>query len=131
MNQEADLYRWIRENLGRDMDVVRIENVAGNGVPDLNICHMGFEAWVECKFSRMTQVMLRPEQYAWSMRRANHGGSCFVLNYDPTYKDSLQIWTFPGFQVRPSGKYVRIVSEMHHEINQDAKQLRKVLFPAL
>jgi len=127
---EHELYRWIHDHFSKSMDVTRIENIAGSGMPDLNLCHIGFEVWLECKCLPPRLVLLRPEQYAWGVRRANHGGLVFVIDR-PVNEPVFFIWEFPRIVVKPAGKYVRITNAPGWEINQDPRQLLKVLFPML
>lgn len=125
---EQALYQKLRDKL--EGDICRIENVAGNGLPDLNICYNGIEIWVELKALNHNKVLLRPEQYAWAKRRANHGGSCYVLNYDPGNPIvSVCIWAFPNIDIQPAGKYVRITSVAHFSCDMVGRQLMKALFP--
>jgi hypothetical protein len=126
--KEQDLYHWVKSSFGKQMDVVRIENISTSGTPDLNLCFNGIEAWVEVKLLPPKSVLLRPEQYAWSMRRANHGGLCFIVNRDPV-NPVLHVWQFPHVEVLPSGKYVRVVNPPLSIIDHCPRQLQKVFFP--
>lgn len=124
--QEQQFYQWLRSNISGD--VARIESVVGSGVPDVNICYNGCEIWVELKVLDPKRVLLRPEQYAWGMRRSNNGGSCFVVCKD-IQNPVIHIWQYPHIECLPSGKYARIVTPSHKIIDQDSRQLMKSLFP--
>lgn len=60
--------------------VQRIENTAGVGVPDVNICYKGREYWIELKVCQ-PEILVRVEQWAWHNRRMANGGKCFLLAY--------------------------------------------------
>lgn len=62
--------------------VQRLESSTGAGVPDVNICWMGKEFWLELKVvTPRTGILIRREQWAWHNRRMNSGGKCFLLAY--------------------------------------------------
>lgn len=105
---ECDLNQWVRQQLP-DCDVLRIENTAERGVPDMNICHKGREAWLECKLFVRDKVLLRPAQFAWGMRRSSHGGRVCVLAWDVN-EDRLRGWVYPDIEIIPQGKYLMIMS---------------------
>jgi hypothetical protein len=128
MTPEQELYQKVLKNLKGH--VVRIENVAEAGIPDVNICYFGIDVWVETKVAKMRQVMLRPEQHAWMTRRAVAGGCCFVVSKIPE-APVLHIWQYPKIEVVPCGKYARIVNPPHWEIDSQVLQLQKVLFPMI
>jgi hypothetical protein len=55
--------------------------VTGRGVPDINGCWNGREAWVECKGARGTRldiVHVSPEQVGWCEARTRAGGRVFL-----------------------------------------------------
>jgi hypothetical protein len=78
-SNEPSLFNWLKNNIQGDW--IRIENVAGTGVPDVNYAIRGVEGWTELKVIRRktwdplkpVQVCLRKEQFAWLMRRGRHG----------------------------------------------------------
>lgn len=78
MRPEQRLTNWFVSHAPAEWHVVRIENVLGRGIPDLNICTEGVEFWVECK-ADSAGFYVRPEQWAWMSRRIASGGHCFVL----------------------------------------------------
>jgi hypothetical protein len=50
------------------------------GVPDLEGCYRGAQAWVECKATSGWAVKFSsPEQVGWHLRRAREGGVSWVL----------------------------------------------------
>lgn len=98
-------------------DWQRIETIT-TGVPDVHCCAEGFEFWAELKapMTRTGATFLRREQYAWGMRRAQHGGCVFVFS---RYVDIISIWKFP-FQAEPSSKgHVRITSRSRITLSLD------------
>lgn len=105
MKPEQAFYQMIRPHLLGH--VQRIENTAGDGAPDLNICYGGKEMWVELKVAISGEVVLRKEQYAWMTRRHQNLGKCFVI---ALHGDLIRIYVAP-FDVTPHGtgkKYVRL-----------------------
>ena len=64
----------------------RLETWAGVGVPDINACFRGVEAWVECKeilrpakaSSPIRHPKVREAQIAWETHRRFVGGRTFV-----------------------------------------------------
>ena len=115
---------------GIKADVCRVENGVGAGMPDINICLLGMEVWIESKIHLGSRgVLLRKEQYAWGLRRANAGGSVFVVAFDETAR--YHVWHYPHFQVVPvaGDKYVRISSEP--QTMGLLSQVKKILFPCV
>lgn len=75
------------------IDVVSIESYTSRGIPDINLCFNGFEAWIECKYEKGNQIKLRPEQKNWIKHRTNCGGNVFILVRRQTAKkDSIELW---------------------------------------
>ncbi len=67
----------------------RLENLVGSGVPDVNGCLNGIEAWVETKLIKGNQITFQPFQPAWLLKRLHHGGRVFVL---ARKDDTLMLW---------------------------------------
>ena len=76
--------------LRRHWDVQAIEDKYSSGIPDLNLCADGHEAWLELKVikefpTRSDTTLggvlkhLTNDQINWSKRRINHGGKCYLL----------------------------------------------------
>ena len=132
MTLEQNLNHWIQGALEK-CDVVRIESTTENGIPDMSTCHMGIEAWIECKIIHGWKVLLRKEQYAWGSRRTHHGGNICLIAYDPKH-DKLFGYRFP-LVAMPEGdnKYVRVESEPDFVIirSDPASKilLKKFLYP--
>ena len=76
---QTTISAWCRK---LNADPQRVENSAGPGTPDLNICFMGGrEVWVETKIESQDGVMkIRPEQKAWHVRRRLKNARCFFVS---------------------------------------------------
>lgn len=60
-------------------DWQRIESaLTGGGIPDINGCLDGVEAWVELKFTTAWSVAFRPAQIGWAERRMRAGGRVWL-----------------------------------------------------
>ncbi len=125
---------WIRSAL-EGADVARIENCVQLGMPDMNICLHGLECWVESKVANGRGIVLRKEQFAWGVRRAQHGGSVFIVAR--IHDELILLFKYPNLSVRPRGdqRTLDVVSEAYARIpgtDQVCKRmLRKALFPEL
>ena len=87
---ESKDYQTFKRNALEPLDRVdRIENFLVIGMPDVNCCVDGAEAWVEFKSSvepkRPTTALfgsnhkLSQEQKNWMLRQRNAGGRCYIL----------------------------------------------------
>jgi len=77
--------------------------ITERGVPDGNGCYEGVEFWIEYKKAKGNLVQLRPQQVAWLMKRARHGGNVFVAvrrQEPPSRKQKRgeldELWLFRG-----------------------------------
>jgi hypothetical protein len=60
--------------------VERVENAVAKGTPDVNICYVGTETWLELKvLDSKGRCELRPEQVLWHRKRQEQAGRVFVL----------------------------------------------------
>lgn len=111
--KEIKFWKWLKNKLKNEkVDFQRIENTTGGGVPDLNACFRGTEAWIELKVHVKGNVVLRKEQYAWIYRRFIHEGNVMVIALNPV-DNTVEFYTQP-FTVRKwgnNGKYVAVTSE--------------------
>lgn len=137
MKNEQDLSAYVRAIFSdRGEDFTRIETTTENGVPDMNVCSSGFDAWIEMKFIHRKVPVLRKEQYAWGLRRAQCGGLVIVLAYDPM-DDMIKLYKFPDIQVKSRGdnKTLDLVSRPHcsgiRSEPNTRKLIKKFLFPCL
>lgn len=70
----------------------RVENALTRGTPDVNLCHEGYELWLELKVLDAKGVCtLRPEQYLWHRKRQESGGHVFVLARNENVLKILQV----------------------------------------
>lgn len=133
--KEIKFWRWLKNKLSKEpVDLQRIENTTGGGVPDVNACHHGREAWIELKVHVKGMVVLRKEQYAWIVRRGHtHGGNVMVMALDPV-NSKVEIY-YPRFEVRKwgnTGKYVAITSEPQFTCDKgvgSAELVRAIFWP--
>lgn len=66
--------------------IQRVEDSMSPGIADMNVCHQGFEFWLEGKFLKdlpvrdntLVRVGLTPEQATWLETRQRAGGCVFV-----------------------------------------------------
>lgn len=100
-----------------DWDVLRIESLTGQGIPDCNIAikERPGNIWVELK--ALKYIKLRKEQYAWGLRRTmGYQDSVYLFN---GYNKIITIWKFP-FPVEPAGKgHVKPTSDPIYEMSYD------------
>lgn len=74
---------------------MRLENAVGTGMPDVNGCLNGVEAWIENKVTDGYAISFRPTQPAWIFQRVMHGGRVFIL---VRKKDTFYL--YHGSQIR-------------------------------
>lgn len=122
---EDDFRQRVRTAL-KGCDVMRVETGIHHGVPDLNVCRLGVEAWVELKIEERRGILLRPAQFAWGTRRASHGGRVCVIS---SLNDWVRVDRFPLSVVRV-GEYLAITSAPHKTfpLNQLSDLLKTILF---
>jgi hypothetical protein len=75
--RESQLWTLVKANLPGHL--IRIENLAGNGQPDVNGCHNTAEAWIELKVAKGNYLFFRTSQLAFFQKRHVEGGRVFVL----------------------------------------------------
>lgn len=100
---ESRAYRLLRERFRSlsDLHFMRIENLAGSGCPDINVCYAGRELWIECKevkrFSKGAKILrrkLRPEQLNWMRLRYAAGGATWICLYFPNRQPRISFIAF-------------------------------------
>lgn len=76
--KEANVRHMLIEKFEKQADCCAIENEAGSGIPDLNVCYKGKDFWIEIKYREelpkriSTPALgkaLRPSQRIWFKRR--------------------------------------------------------------
>lgn len=72
--------------------VTRVENIAGNGIPDVDICLNGASAKVELKVATGSKIHIQHTQRVWWEARKKAGGihAVFVL---VRTKDRVMLYT--------------------------------------
>jgi hypothetical protein len=88
MTEREHIYKPMRKALP-GVDWLRIENLVGEGMADINGCLKGVEAWIETKIVNGNQIRFQPFQPAWLINRLAHGGRAFVL---ARKDDELMLW---------------------------------------
>jgi len=89
-NTEKDDYKIFRKNICKPLDRMdRIENVVGNGTPDINYCAEGRESWIELKSPKEPKRVgttlfgsnhrLSTDQKNWFLSQQNAGGNGYIL----------------------------------------------------
>lgn len=75
---------------GMDVHIMRVENPACPGTPDVNVCVRGVETWMELKrvpklpalaITPVFTGVLRPEQRLWHRLRSMAGGSSYFVGH--------------------------------------------------
>jgi len=75
--RESNLWQQIKRNVPGHL--IRIENLVGAGVPDVNACYQGSEVWIELKVAKGHWVHFRTSQIAWFAKRLPHLGNVKVV----------------------------------------------------
>ncbi len=113
MKPEANFKKWLIEGLPAGWHGQTIETTTGRGIPDVNLCGSAdgktVEFWLELK-AMHEQPLLRPEQFAWMMRRSAVGGRVGVVHRRPDGNWALHQPT--RWATQPyAGRYVEILSQ--------------------
>ena len=95
--KEAGLYQQLKSAIKRskrNLVLTRIENWAGQGIPDLLICdEKGLFHFIELKFVKANAVNLSPHQVAW-LTRHKHSSSWVLIKKqnNPTTTPELYLY---------------------------------------
>lgn len=89
--KESYLWSQVKAALDGHAHACRIENTAGTGISDVNLCWPGGECWVELKVFKGKRLHFRNSQLNWIMTRSRFGGTVWVLA-----RDGDEIWLYPG-----------------------------------
>lgn len=113
MKPEANFKKWFIENLPPGWHGQTIETTTGRGIPDVNLCGSAngktVEFWLELKAAH-PRPLLRPEQFAWMMKRSACGGRVAVLHRQPDNLWALHLptrWATQPLWTR----YVEVISQ--------------------
>ena len=100
---ESKIYDLLKANL-KNVHFTRIESHTENGIPDVNACYNGVEAWIELKANLSKDLGLSKYQIVWIRRRIMSGGNVWIMNRAPLDK-TLRI--YKGTIVRePSSSFL-------------------------
>lgn len=116
---------------------VRIENTAGVGIPDVNVCCRGVEIWFELKvWTEGVGILLRKEQWAWMNRRRTVDGQVWVLCWveKSDMVIAMPVWLIKVEAYGTQCKYVKIANcdavNAHTMLRKDfACFLKTIVFP--
>jgi Holliday junction resolvase len=98
----------------------------GRGIPDLNGCYQGAEAWVECKRTKHWTVEVRPEQVGWIERRTRAGGRVF-LAVRRAERELWLLWPQAARRLRDRCRLDHLKSELAY-CGWDWRIIEEVLF---
>jgi hypothetical protein len=84
---ERSLWNSLKQNLPKKTHFQRIENRAGQGMPDVYLCMNGVPVWCELKIIKNGRVSLSTSQIAWHLAHTRCGGASFFLVHDPSTGD--------------------------------------------
>lgn len=91
MTEKTGVWEPLRDH-SPQVHWMRVENLVGTGMSDVNGCLNGVEAWIENKLVKGNQITFQPMQPAWIIQRIAHGGRVFVL---ARKGDALLVWAGP------------------------------------
>ena len=100
---EAKLWQDVKKAL-KDAHLVRIENKASPGIPDVNGCYKGIEFWIELKVIKGNSLQLSKFQKAWIYERTKSGGKVFVLAR-PLFGSVLKVFEGSNAIQGPESRY--------------------------
>lgn len=78
--KEKDFWRSLQPKLNGHVN--RVENIAGSGIPDVNICHNGIETWVELKVAKGNYLLFEWSQLSWFKNRGQEKGRVKIVAKD-------------------------------------------------
>lgn len=130
MKPESKFWNYLKDKMPLGSHATRIENTAGNGMPDVNIVIDGIEIWVELKVFEK-KYLIRKEQRVWGFHHSRGGGKAFVVFL---CQGMIEVWKHPNIIfVKHDGTYQRIDCPPHFVCRKDEVQklLEFMLFGAL
>ena len=75
---EQRVWDSLRRHMPEDFLPQRHEDKYSPGIPDLSFVWRGVQGWIELKAAR-PQLLMRPEQVRWMLRRSREGVPCILL----------------------------------------------------
>ena len=73
----------MRQKLPKKTHCQRIENRAGEGMPDVYLCMDGVPVWAELKITKNDRFTISKSQIAWHLGHSRCGGVSFFLVHEP------------------------------------------------
>jgi hypothetical protein len=73
----------LRQKLPKKTHCQRIENRAGEGMPDVYLCMDGVPVWAELKITKNDRFTISKSQIAWHLGHSRCGGVSFFLVHEP------------------------------------------------
>ena len=99
--KEAGLYQQLKSAIKRskrNLVLTRIENWAGQGIPDLLICdEKGLFHFIELKFVKANSVNLSPHQVAW-LTRHKHSSSWVLIKKQNNPTTTAELYLYKADQ---------------------------------
>jgi len=80
---ERQLWNSLRQKLPKKTHCQRIENRAGEGMPDVYLCMDGVPVWAELKITNNDRFSISKSQIAWHLGHSRCGGVSFFLVHEP------------------------------------------------
>ena len=90
---EQALWNSLKSKLPKKTHFQRIENRAGQGMPDVYLCVDGVPCWVELKIIKNDRVSISKSQIAWHLGHTRCNGVSFFLLHAPSTGD---VFLFDG-----------------------------------
>ena len=81
---ERQQWNSLKQKLPKKTHCQRIENRAGEGMPDVYLCMDGVPVWLELKITKNDRVSVSKSQIAWHLAHSRCGGVSFFLVNDPS-----------------------------------------------
>lgn len=107
MTPEQKFWQQVKEHLPGH--VTRIENAAGNGMPDVNVGFNGRDYWIELKIAKSRDtVLIRKEQRVWMMYHLKFGCKVAVL---AKHREVYYVYDRPDITEFYDERFQKIVSE--------------------
>jgi hypothetical protein len=95
MTEKSGVWDTLRKGCPQ-VQWMRLENLVGTGMPDVNGCLNGVEVWLELKYvASGFKIHFQPTQPPWIFRRALSGGRVYVL----ARKEDV-LYLYHGSQIR-------------------------------
>lgn len=103
--QVKESYFWTQIKAGLNDEhthLCRIENTAGTGISDVNVCVNGLELWLELKVFHGKYLHFRTSQRIWITRRLQVGGTVWIVTRNG---DDLEIYDAAATMAAPHKSY--------------------------